>query len=161
MRRFEKISFEQFKKDVKNDRKLYDEYKIPVRKTKASAGYDFSSIEDIIIEPGEIKKIPTGIKVILPEDETLLLFVRGSTGYNWNVRMCNQVAVIDSDFYNNPDNEGHMWFALQNEGNKTFKVNKGEAFGQGVFMKYFTVDNEDEIKNVRRGGFGSTTNKEE
>lgn len=156
MRRFEKISFEQFAKDVKDDRMLYDEYKLPVRKTKYSAGYDFLAIEDFSIKPGEIKKIPTGIKALYPTDETLMLFVRSSMGFKWNVRMCNQVGIIDSDFYNNSDNEGHMWFALQNQGDKVFKVKKGESFGQGLFMKYLTVDDEEEIKGNRNGGLGST-----
>ena len=156
MRRFEKISFEQFAKDVKDDRMLYNEYKLPVRKTKYSAGYDFLAIEDFSIKPGEIKKIPTGIKALYPTDETLMLFVRSSMGFKWNVRMCNQVGIIDSDFYNNSDNEGHMWFALQNQGDKTFKVKKGESFGQGLFMKYLTVDDEEEIKGNRNGGLGST-----
>ena len=156
MRRFEKISFEQFAKDVKDDRMLYDEYKLPVRKTKYSAGYDFLAIEDFSIKPGEIKKIPTGIKALYPTDETLMLFVRSSMGFKWNVRMCNQVGIIDSDFYNNSDNEGHMWFALQNQGDKVFTVKKGESFGQGLFMKYLTVDDEEEIKGNRNGGLGST-----
>ena len=156
MRRFEKISFEQFAKDIKDDRMLYDEYKLPVRKTKYSAGYDFLAIEDFSIKPGEIKKIPTGIKALYPTDETLMLFVRSSMGFKWNVRMCNQVGIIDSDFYNNSDNEGHMWFALQNQGDKVFKVKKGESFGQGLFMKYLTVDDEEEIKGNRNGGLGST-----
>ena len=161
MRKFEKISFDQFAKDIKNDKKLYDEYKKPIRKTMSSAGYDFMAIEDIVINPGEIVKIPTGIKAIFPSDEALFLFVRGSVGYHWNVRMCNQVAIVDSDFYNNIGNEGHMWFALQNEGDKPFIINKGDSFGQGVFVKYFTVDDEDKIENVRKGGFGSTDERNE
>ena len=73
MRRFEKISFKQFALDIKDDKELYNEYKLPVRKTKGSAGYDFFSIEDFSIEPSEIKRIPTGIKSIFPNDEVLLL----------------------------------------------------------------------------------------
>ena len=159
-RYFEKISFEQFKKDIKDDKDLYDKYELPIRKTKTSAGYDFLAIEDFEIEPCQIKKIPTGIKAKYPEDEVLMLFVRSSMGFKWNVRLCNQVGVIDADYYNNPDNEGHMWIALQNEGDKIFKVEAGQGFGQGIFMKYYIVDDEDEIKNERVGAFGST-NKEE
>ena len=129
-RYFEKISFEQFKKDIKDDRVLYDRYELPIRKTKASAGYDFLAIQDFEIEPGQIKKIPTGIKAKYPKDEMLMLFVRSSMGFKWNVRMCNQVGIIDADFYNNPENEGHIWIALQNEGNKTFKVKAKEGFCQ-------------------------------
>ena len=153
-RYFEKISFEQFKKDIKDDKKLYDSYMIPKRKTNASAGYDFLAIEDFEIAPGEIKKVPTGIKAKYPNDEVLMLVVRSSMGFKWNVRMCNQIGIIDADFYNNPDNEGHMWFALQNEGEKTFKVKKGEAYGQGLFIKYYCVDNEENIEEERTGWTG-------
>ena len=52
-----------------------------------------------------------------------------------------------------------MWFALQNHGDKTFKVEAGQGFGQGIFMKYYTVD-EENVDGDRNGGFGST-NKEE
>ena len=156
MRKFEKISFEQFKKDIKDDKKLYDSYKLPCRKTKCSAGYDFLAIEGFELQPGEIKKIPTGIKALYPEDEALMLFVRSSMGFKYNVRMCNQVGIIDSDYYNNPDNEGHMWIALQNHGDKVYKVSAGESFGQGLFMKYFVTDDEEKIKNTRKGGLGST-----
>lgn len=152
MRRFEKISFSQFKKDICDDKELYDNYKMPVRKTKASAGYDFLAINDFEIKPGEIKKIPTGIKAYFEDDETLMLFVRSSMGFKWNVRMCNQVGIIDADFYNNSDNEGHMWFALQNHGDKVFKVKAGESFGQGLFMKYLTCG--DEVENERTGWSG-------
>ena len=160
MRKFEKISFEQFRKDIKDDRKLYENYMLPERKTKCSAGYDFLAIESFEIAPGEIKRIPTGIKALYPEDEVLMLFVRSSMGFKWNVRLCNQVGVIDADYYNNTDNEGHMWFALQNQGDKTFKVEAGQGFGQGIFMKYYTVDDEVKIENERVGAFGST-NKED
>ena len=152
MRKFEKISWEQFKKDIKDDKKLYDEYRMPARKTKASAGYDFFAVESFEIKPGEIKKIPTGIKAKFPEDETLFLFVRSSIGFKHNVRMCNQVGIIDADFYENADNEGHMWFALQNEGEKVFKISSGEAYGQGVFLKYYTCG--EEIENERTGWSG-------
>lgn len=153
-RYFEKVSFEQFKKDIKDDKNLYDSYELPTRKTKASAGYDFFAIESFEIKPGEIKKVPTGIKAKYPNDEMLMLFVRSSMGFKWNVRMCNQVGIIDADFYNNPDNEGHMWFALQNEGDKTFKVQAGEAFGQGIFVNYNCVTNENEINKERTGWTG-------
>lgn len=160
MRRFEKISFEQFKKDIEDDKELYDSYSLPVRKTKSAAGYDFLAIQSFEIQPGEIKKIPTGIKAKYQSDETLMLFVRSSMGFKYNVRMTNQVGIIDADFYNNPDNEGHMWFSLQNEGDKVFKVEAGEGFGQGLFMKYYTVDEEEEITNERTGWTGKPKKEE-
>ena len=159
MRKFEKISYEQFTKDIKKNKKLYSEYKIPKRSTKTSAGYDFFAIEDFTIKPNEIKKIPTGIKACMNANEVLLLIVRSSMGFKYNVRMCNQVGVIDHDYYNNETNEGHMYIALQNEGEKEYIVKKGDAYAQGMFIKYLTVDDEEEIKEKRKSGLGSTTRK--
>lgn len=144
MRKFEKISFEQFKKDVKDDKNLYEEYKLPSRETKKAAGYDFYALYDYTLKPGEIKKIPTGIKVNMEIDDALLLLDRSSMGFKYNVRMCNQVGVIDADYYNNKDNEGHMWIKIQNEGDKDYVVKRGDGMCQGIFIKYLTVDNEDE-----------------
>lgn len=156
MRKFEKISFDQFKKDIKENKNLYEDYLIPKRSTKISAGYDFKAIEEFSLKPGEIKKIPTGIKACMEKDEVLLIVVRSSMGFKYNIRMCNQVGVIDSDYYNNPKNEGHIWIALKNEGDIEYTFKKDEGFAQGIFTKFLTVEEESEIKNVREGGFGST-----
>lgn len=157
MRKFEKISFKQFKKDIIDSKETYNSYNLPVRHTNCSAGYDFESILSFELQPGEIKKIPTGIKVQMNQDEMLMIVVRSSTGFKYNVRMCNQVGIIESDYYNNSSNEGHMWIALQNEGTEVFKVEAGDRVAQGIFVKFLTVDDEEKIDNERNGGLGSTT----
>lgn len=149
MRYFEKISFKQFSKDIKDDKELYESYNIPSRETKFAAGYDIYSLEDFTLKPTEIIKIPTGIKVNMNDDEVLLLVDRSSQGFKYNVRLCNQVGVIDKDYYNNPNNEGHIFVKLQNEGDKDYVVKRGDAICQGIFVKYLTVDNELEEFNER------------
>lgn len=156
MRSFEKISFEQFKNDVCDDKLIYNKFKLPNRSTKNSAGYDFFSLFDFSLKPGEIMKIPTGIKVNMENNDVLFLVVRSSMGFKYNVRMCNQVGVIDSDYYNNSDNEGHIWIKLKNEGVKDFIVKNGDAICQGIFLNYLTVTNERDVKKIRNGGLGST-----
>lgn len=153
MRYFEKISFEQFSKDINNDKELYNSYNLPGRDTKYAAGYDIYSLEDFILKPTEIIKIPTGIKSNMNDDEVLLIVDRSSQGFKYNVRMCNQVGVIDKDYYNNKDNEGHIFVKLQNEGNKDYIVKKGDAICQGIFIKYLTVDNEKEDFNIRESDY--------
>lgn len=155
---FEKISFEQFKKEIADDIELYNKYELPIRKTKYSAGYDFIAISDIEIKPGEIKIIPTGYKAKFLPNEMLMLLVRSSMGFKYNIRMCNQVGIIESDYYNNTDNEGHLLIALQNEGDKTFRVKKGGSYAQGIFTSFLTCD--DKVENIRVGGIGSTNKKE-
>ena len=159
MRKFEKISFNQFKKDICDDLGLYNSIELPKRSTKRSAGYDIKSIEEGIIPPGKAKTFKTGLKVCMNEDEVLYIYSRSSHGYKNNVCLANSVGVIDSDFYNNESNEGHFQIRLINFGENDFKVNIGDRIAQGVFMKYLTVDDEEEIKNERKGGIGST-NKE-
>ena len=153
-RYFEKISYEQFAKDIISDRELYDSYKLPSRATNKSCGYDFYAINDVTIKPGQIVKIPTGYKAKFLSDEMLFLIIRSSLGFKYNVRMCNQVGVIDADYYNNEDNEGHMFVSLQNEGDKDFCIEKGQAYCQGIFVKYLTCG--DKVSKVRTSGIGST-----
>ena len=155
MRKFEKVSREVFERDVLGGN--YDELILPKRGTKYSAGYDFYSPISFTLMPGERKVIPTGIKVCMEENEFLAMYVRSSLGFKWDVRMCNQVGIIESDYYNNSSNEGHMWIALQNEGTEVFKVEAGDRIAQGIFVKFLTVDEEEKINNERNGGLGSTT----
>ncbi len=149
MRDFEKISFEQFKKDIEDNLDLYNEYQLPSRDTTYAAGYDFHALSDFIIKSGEIKKIPTGIKARMCNDEFLLLCIRSSQGFIYNIRLINQVGIIDKDYYNNPTNEGHIWIGLKNEGEKDYIVNKGDGIAQGVFMKYLLTDNDIIERDVR------------
>ena len=155
MRKFEKVSIDEFSKYY--DKTMYEEYDLPKRMTRHSAGYDFLAIEGFTIKPGEIKKIPTGYKATFGNDEMLMILVRSSMGFKYNVRMTNQVGIIESD-YNNIDNEGHMFVSLQNEGDRDFVVKKGEGYAQGIFTKFLICD-DDITTNERQGGLGST-NKE-
>ena len=156
MRKFERISFEQFKKDVCDDMDLYDTILIPTRSTEGSAGYDFRSVINTVIKPGSSGIIKTGIKASMNKGEVLYLYVRSSLGFKYDVCLSNNVGVIDKDYYNNPDNEGHICIKLINHGKCDFEVKIGDRIAQGVFMKFLTTDDEKEIKTRRKGGFGST-----
>jgi len=156
MRYFEKISFKQFKNDINDDIELYNGYQTPKRSTKKSAGYDFYSLIDVVLKPNESIKIPTGIKVCMNDDEVLMLYVRSSMGFKYNIRMCNQTGIIDSDYYNNESNEGHIFIKIQNEGQQDFNIKKGDKICQGIFIKYLLVDNEEKIEKERISGIGST-----
>ena len=153
MRDFEKITFKQFSKDIKEDKELYEKYKLPTRDSKATAGYDFFLLEDLEINPNEIIKIPTGVKAYFEEDEVLLIFVRSSMGFNYNIRLVNQVGIIDADYYNNKDNEGHIFIKIQNEGEKTVKFSAGEAIAQGIFTKYLTTKSDNNLEIERKSDY--------
>jgi len=145
MRKFEVIN-DYLDKDIK----------IPERGAKTSAGYDLASAEDVLIKPKEIVLIKTGLKVSIPKDEVLLVFPRSSLAMKRGLMMSNGVGVVDADYYNNPNNEGHLMIPLYNFTDKEVLVKKGERVSQGIFVKYgITVD--DEANGTKRtGGFGSS-----
>lgn len=153
MRRFEKVSREIFLRDVPLGN--YDELILPKRSTKYSAGYDFYSPISFTLKPGERKVIPTGIKVCMNDNEFLAIYIRSSLGFKWDTRMCNQVGIIDADYYGNSENEGHIFVCLKNEGNGAVTINKGDRFVQGIFTPYLITD-DDTATGIREGGIGST-----
>ncbi len=161
-RGFEKISFDTWTKAVQGEnidiQECYQDITMPERKTKKSAGYDICSAISFSIAPGESKKVPTGLKAYMQDDEFLAVYIRSSLGIKKNIMLKNQVGIIDADFYNNPDNEGHFIVGIINNGTEVFNCQKGDAIAQGIFQKYYTIDNEDENKLEKRmGGIGSTT----
>lgn len=156
MRKFEIISINQFNKDFKNIDTKYEDIIIPKRSTKFSAGYDFYMPYDLTIKKNEVVLIPTGIKVMLNSDEFLGIYIRSSLGFKYNLRMCNQVGIIDSDYYNNTSNEGHIFVKLKNEGDNDIILKKYDRYVQGIIQKYYIVDNEKEIEDIRVGGIGSS-----
>ncbi len=131
---------------------------IPERKTKNSAGYDIEAAEDVTIpvyKPG-IKPVlvPTGLKVYMGDNECLLLLNR-SSGPKKGFILANSVGLIDSDYYNNPDNEGEIFFQLINLSPFNIVLHKGDRIGQGIIHKYIKTE-DDAASGDRLGGYGST-----
>ena len=138
------------------------EINMPVRKTARSAGYDMEAAEDIVVPKFSLGAkptlIPTGLKAYMEDDEVLYLYNRSSNPKKKGLILANSVGVVDSDYYGNPDNDGHIMFAFYNIKDEDITIKKGEAIGQGVFAKYLVTD-DDQAIGERTGGFGSTDKK--
>lgn len=164
--RFYKVSLKQFKEDWIDTfgldeeariEKIYEEIRLPRRATAGSAGYDFFAPVDLVLEPGETVKVPTGIRVEMEQEWVLKCYPRSGLGFKYRLQLNNTVGIIDSDYFYS-DNEGHMFAKITNDTNeeKTVQIGQGEGFMQGIFVEYgITVD--DDVTDVRNGGFGSTT----
>lgn len=145
---------------------------LPVRATKQAAGYDFEAATDIVI-PSAIKAIlaksdlakletflkptlvPTGIKAYMGDDEYLQLASRSSNPIKRFLIMGNGIGIVDADYYNNTDNEGHIMFQFINFGLQDVTIKKGERIGQGIFLPFLKADG-DVASAERTGGFGSS-----
>lgn len=141
---------------VSSSKKDFD---LPTRSTYRSAGYDFHSPKDYVIEPNETVYIPLGVKIQLSFNRFLMLVPRSSLGLKNNnfIVLRNTVGIIDEDYYNNPTNEGEISIALYNFGDLPFFIKKNDKIVQGIILFYDTIDDdEDDTKEVRIGGFGST-----
>jgi len=132
---------------------------LPVRSTKNSAGYDIEAAEDCIIPAFNAGQKPTliktGLKAYMQSDEVLILANRSSNPGKKGLILANSIGVVDSDYYGNPDNDGHIMFAFYNIKEEDIEIKKGERIGQGMFQKYLVTDN-DFANGERTGGFGST-----
>ncbi|MGM0126281.1 dUTP pyrophosphatase [Enterococcus sp. AZ194] len=155
---------------------------LPERATKHAAGYDFEAASDVTIpsiwkagifeglktllgkdeqsiaqEEKKLKPVlvPTGIKAYMGEEEYLQLANRSSNPLKRFLILSNGVGVIDSDYYGNPDNEGHIMFQFTNFGLRDVQIKKGERIGQGIFLPFLKAD-QDKSETVRTGGFGSS-----
>ena len=136
---------------------------LPVRKTKHSAAYDIEAAEEVLLP--SFKKgmkptlIPTGLKSYMEDDEVLLIVPRSSGPKKQGISFPHNVGVVDSDYYDNPDNEGHIFVQCINLKDEDVVIKKGEAIAQAIFQKYLTVD-DDNAEGERTGGFGSTDKKD-
>ena len=165
---FEKVKFEAFEKDMMQYRPMnflgsqadeaYDNISLPERKTKYSCGYDVKTPITITIRPHDSIVIPTGIKVVMSEDEMktwcLKLYARSGVGIKDKVVITNAVGLIDSDFQFS-DNDGDMLIALTNMSEEVRTYKAGDRVCQAVFEIY-GITSDDKAVGERTGGVGST-----
>ena len=143
--------FEKISKYAKVD------FPMPERKTKGSAGYDICVPEDVTLPVNKLVMVPTGIKAYMQINEYLGIHIRSSMAVKKSISLVNNQGIVDSDYYNNPDNEGHIMLALINKGTQALQLDKGERIAQGIFTKFLIADGDSkETKAERGGGFGST-----
>ena len=159
---------------------------LPKYATPGSAGVDLAAVEDTVIpsyyslmnslqdkakgdffsldQMAKLTKethakptlISTGLKCCLSKDEYLKIVVRSSTPLKYWLILANGVGIIDRDYADNVDNEGHIYFQVINLSPYAIQLHKGDIIGQGIIKRYETVEG-DEVAGLRTGGFGSTS----
>jgi len=157
---------------------------LPLRATRTSAGYDFFAPCDVEIPPQGKAVFATDVKAEMGENEVLLLVVRSSAGTKRDLMAANTIGVIDSDYYDNPDNEGNIHIMLRNlkpamelsgykravlssgesvdipvitdlTSRNTVAIKAGERIVQGIFVPVLAADSGN-TDAKREGGLGSS-----
>jgi len=131
---------------------LVAEAKLPERAHENDLGYDLFSAQRVIIWPGKLEKIRTGIRIAFPESWGGKIFDRSSVATNHYVFVV--AGVIDGGY------RGEILVAMYNGGNVPYEINIGTKIAQIVPMPVigFTITESKLSNDTGRGagGFGST-----
>jgi dUTP pyrophosphatase len=146
-RGFEEVS-QTFKKQKQN-------IILPTRATRYSAGYDFYSPTEIIIQAYSNELIWTDVKAYMQENEVLIVDVRSSIGINKGLMLANTIGIIDKDYYSNLKNDGNIGICLYNKTDQPILIQQNERIAQGVFIPFLIADNGN-TNEERTGGIGSS-----
>ena len=103
-----------------------------------AAGYDLHAIEDIAIDPGTTTMARTGLAMEIPQGYFGGIYARSSLASKQGIRPANCVGVVDSDYYENPDNDGHIMFAFYNIKDEDVVIKKGERIRTGNIPEVFS-----------------------
>ncbi len=127
---------------------------LPERATPQAAGYDIRAAESVTLEPGEIRLVPTGLVMELPEGVECQVRPRSGLALKHGITLPNSPGTID------PDYRGELRVILQNTGRETVTLARGERIAQLVFARFETprVVEASDLSETHRGegGFGST-----
>jgi dUTP pyrophosphatase len=128
---------------------------MPSYQTAGAAGFDLAASADIVIQPGQIALVATGLVVAVPPGHFLGIFARSSTPLKRGLIVANGVGVLDSD-YCGPTDE--LKIQLMNITKAPIDVKRGDRLAQGVIMPFVRADFEEAATagGPDRGGFGST-----
>lgn len=133
----------------------------PLKGTPGALCYDITPFlpnGDIILNPGEVTKIHTGLYVELPPDYDLFIRDRSGNATNKRILLANRVAVIDNDY------RGEILVAIKNDSDEplnitnAFKLAQIELKKRSPEVEWVQVYSREELSITERGvgGFGST-----
>lgn len=136
-------------------KRIDTELPLPKYESGGAVGFDFITREKTVIEPGAIGLVPGNVIVQVPKGYALFITPRSSLPRKKALVCPHSIGIIDQD-YHGPEDE--VLVQVQNIGNETVTVERGERIAQGLFVKVEQAEWEevDDHGAETRGGFGST-----
>ena len=135
--------------------RLHPDAVIPKYQTEGSAAFDLAAAERVVVAPGEVRLVPTGLVIEVPAGMFLGIFARSSTPLKRGLMVANGVGVVDSD-YCGPEDE--VKIAVVNVTPKPVTIEPGDRIAQGILLPAprVTWEEVDRVRSSSRGGFGAT-----
>jgi len=81
--------------------------------------------------------------------------------YGGTLMFSNVLPIVDSDYYNNPKNEGLIYISLKNQLNREVVVHANQDLCYFWAKPFYVLEEEEQTKNERLGGIGSTSEPKE
>lgn len=135
-------------------RRLDPSVPLPSYQTAEAAGFDLAASQDVLVPPGEVRLVPTGLVVEVPHGYFLGVFARSSTPLQRGLMVANGVGVVDRD-YAGPEDQ--IFIEVLNFTPRDVQVKRGDRIAQGILMPAVQVQwIEGQTRDESRGGFGST-----
>jgi len=136
-------------------RRLHPHVALPAYGTAGSAAFDLALSEDVTIAPGEVRLVPTGLVIEVPERMFLAVFARSSTPLKRGLMVANGVGVVDSDFCGPTD---ELKIPILNITTQPVHLVVGDRIAQGIILPSPRVqwDEVSALREESRGGFGAT-----
>jgi dUTP pyrophosphatase len=127
---------------------------LPAYHSDGSSGLDLCAAveEELILKPGEIQLIPTGLSISLPRGYEAQVRPRSGLALRHGLGLVNSPGTIDADY------RGEIGLIVINWGTEPFTICRGDRIAQMVIGKVYRaqVEEVDEIDPTARGkgGFG-------
>lgn len=136
-------------------RRLDPDLPLPAYAHDDDAGADIYTREDVVLEPGERRLVPTGIAIALPEGYVGLVHPRSGLAFRSGLSIVNAPGTIDAGY------RGEIKVCLVNlDHHKPIELRRGDRIAQLVVQRFATarfVATDDLPDSVRgEGGYGST-----
>ena len=126
---------------------------LPMYHTTHAVGFDIAVLHDVLIPPGQVVTLETGLIVKPPEGYWVMIAARSSTQKR-NLMLAGNVGIIDPDFCG-PDDE--LSLPMLNFGSVSVLVEAGTRLAQGILVPLTQGEIVAfEPSGESRGGFGST-----
>jgi dUTP pyrophosphatase len=137
-------------------RRLRPSVPLPAYQTDGASGFDLAASEDLVVEPGAIALVPTGLVIQVPDGYFLGIFARSSTPLRRGLIVSNGVGVIDADYCGAND---EIKIQVLNVSRQPVTVKAGDRIAQGLFLpvaRAAWVETNEDLRAGSRGGFGGT-----
>lgn len=137
-------------------RRLTPSVALPRYESAEAAGFDLASSQDVVVAPGAVVLVPTGLVIQAPEGHFLAILARSSTPLKRGLMVANGVGVVDRDYCGATD---EIKIQVLNFTKEPVSIKAGDRIAQGLFLPVTRVtwqESDGDLRDGSRGGFGAT-----